>query len=499
MISQALILLLLHQLSVATNQLNYESKVQISETDGFKTAIYYSEWSFPDHSPSEIPLSHITNIYYAFFGIDTHNNNIKFPDKQFDVENNIAISVNTLKKDWEDLTFKNVSVNVNSASDNKLSWVIEYLKSVNSYMDSTKSSVSNDGLIGQLNEMRKLNPRLKVSMSIGGSNSMKQFRGVTKNKKQVRQLALNIAANAEQLGFDGVDIDWEFPNSEYDKEMLYYMVKSLNQSFSSFESSKIISLAIPLDLNTLKYYDFNKMDKYITQYNLMGYDISGKWSSISGFQSNLYEDKNNPTTLLSIDSAIDYLERYIDKSKIILGMPAYGRSFDTDKLYDGFSNCANLPDNVYDDLNDCVINYYNLPPKGYIEVEDTEIGASYAYNNQTGKKGLIVYDTPLISKLKARYAINRGLGGGLWWDSKGDTLLTNTSRSLVYNFIDELGGISKLSTEVSEYVFNDDIPKNIIKVDYNSTIFISKSVGRIQPDNVYTYTVLLVILFFCVY
>ncbi|TID15415.1 hypothetical protein CANINC_004380 [Pichia inconspicua] len=415
------------------------------------TALYFSQWSYPHHLPADIPLSRITNIYFAFADIDTKTYSISFCDDNC-LKNKINFPFQVLKSDVTDLEFKNISDNVNSEFYDSIEWVEVYRSNFQEF-SLVKSQIS-EGLIGQLQQLKKINPRLKMSLSIGGSDSLKSFRTVTTSKKKMKKFVSSIATYVEELGFDGVDIDWEFPRTSNDAILLNKLVKSLYFEFIGGKNSikKLITLAIPLDTEVLKNYDFNQMDQYVNYYNLMGYDISGKWSSRSGFQSQLYTDPNVIGYTISVDNSLKYLSGFIDKAKIVLGMPAYGTTFDTNKLYDQFKGCAKicLNDSQEEENSgyfaDCNIDYHLLPPPGYIEVSNTEVGASYAYSDDSiENKGLIVYDTPEVARLKARYVINNGLAGGFWWDSKGDTLLRNTSRSLVYNFIDELGGVYRLN------------------------------------------------------
>lgn len=442
-------------------------KALTNETEKqYIVALYFSQWSYPNHLPADIPLSRITNLYFAFANIDPQIYSINFGDGNF-LKNKIDFPLQVLISDTQDLEYQNISENTNSECYNLIEWVNDY------YSNFQKLSITNSqfsqGLLGQLQQLKKLNPRLRVSLSIGGSNTFKSFRAVTAYKENMKKFVLNVVTYVERLGFDGVDIDWEFPKTSNDSKMLARLIKNLYLEFTRRNSEKLITLAIPLDTDVLKHFDFYAMDQYINYYNLMGYDITGKWSPRSGFQSQLYTDPNIIGYTISVDNSLKYLSKYINKKKVVLGMPAYGTTFDTNRMYDKFENCAKIDlENIQQDedtdyYEECNIDYHFLPPPGYLEVSNTEIGAAYAYSdNSVENAGLIVYDTPEIARLKARYVIDNGLAGGFWWDSKGDTLIANTSRSLVYNFIDELGGIYVLSRDYP-LSFNGGFDQNMIQ------------------------------------
>lgn len=469
----------------------------------YVSALYYSEWSFPNHVPAQIPLSHVTNVYFAFFDIDKGKKNIKLTNESLDLSSEIEFNTTSIREDCNDLTYFNVSDNVNSEHYKSIPWLDGYLGAAESLVES-ESGIKSQGIIGQMHQLRTLNSRLKISMSIGGANTAKSFTSVTVTKKSTKQFVANIVANVNALGFDGVDIDWEFPSSEHDTKMLTYMLELLKFKFSLAEEDKekIISLAIPLDLDTLRHFDFRMLDQYVNYYNLMGYDISGTWSSMVGFQSQLFPDKSVTGSTISVDNTVKYLEPLVNKSKILLGMPAYGISFNANDLYQDFTGCAPVEnwDSIDDDDKDdkCIIDYVNLPPKGYVEVSDTEIGAAYAHSGPGQPDGIVVYDTPEIARLKAQYVKRNGLGGGMWWDSKGDTLITNTTRSLVYNFVDELGGIYKLSNKMVPFYYNGTLQDGIVSTEVHDGDFESNLSSRMTANTSIIYYALFVYCFIIV-
>lgn len=438
----------------------------------YVSALYYSGYSFPNHLPSDIPLSRITHIFYAFAEIDVLNHNIKFNNEMLELSEDIVLNKTMISQDCEEMLVSNTFNDATTTSPETLPWMESYLTNSETMLALPTIENHSQGIIGQLRNMREINPRLKVLLSVGGSDTSKEFRNICADPAKMQQFAANLIENMDAYGFDGIDIDWEFPSTPEDRKLFTELLKLIHVNFTkkypNQEKRKIITIAIPLDLEVLKFYDFRAIDDYIDHYNLMGYDISGPWSTYSGFHSQLYRDENLRANTLSVDTTIGYLRDFISKSKIILGMPAFGISFNTHKLYDDFTGCANITTNELgksiDDYEDsCTIDYRNLPPPGYIEVSDTGVGAAYAYIEDEHRKGLIVYDTPEISRLKANYVKTNGLGGGMWWDSKGDPLITNTSRSLVYNFVDELGGIDQLVSKVSAVHFDNSLPKHVVK------------------------------------
>lgn len=441
----------------------------------YKSAIYYSEWSYPGHMPSDIPLSQITHLYYSFFKISRKHYNIDFTDESVEIHDEISFNTTTLFEDGLNLNILMNNENYPSSTYQAIPWVNSYLKSV-SNLENVKDPKSY-GIIGQIQQLRKINPRLKILMSIGGENSESDFFHVTKRDHETKLFATEIVANLEAFGFDGIDIDWEFPNKDSSENFIRFL-KYVYSILSKKKEKKILSLAVPVDLESLQFFRLAQIDKYIDQYNLMGYDISTPKSDFSGYQSQLYKDKNGSISSYSIDDTINFMNIFVNVSKILLGMPTYGRSFNVESLYKPFSGCAKIPNFIYDNQNECIIDYINLPPADYIEVSNIEVGTAYAYS--TIHKGLIVYDTPETVRIKAKYVIEKGLGGGMWWDSKGDPLLNNLSRSLVYNFVDQLGGVLNLSSDTSKFQPTGVLMDGIVTEKINNTNFKSNSIKNYE-------------------
>lgn len=146
----------------------------------------------------------------------------------------------------------------------------------------------------------------------------------------------------------------------------------------------------------------------------MAYDYAGSWDTKAGHQSNLYPSSDPSSTPFSTAKAIEYYkDQGISPSKIVLGMPLYGRAFaSTDGLGQPFSGTGegSWEQGVWD--------FKALPQQGAKEMVDKKIGASWSFDAE--KRLMVSYDTKELAQQKAEYIKKENLGGAMWWESSGD-------------------------------------------------------------------------------
>ena len=164
-----------------------------------------------------------------------------------------------------------------------------------------------------------------------------------------------------------------------------------------------LTVACPAGPQNYTIMDIAGMDKYLDFWNLMAYDYSGSWDQITGHQANLKASRENSVaTPFNTEEAVEhYRKQGVAVSKIVIGMPLYGRAFEnTDGLGMPFSGVGQ------GSWENGVFDYKALPLKGAEERYDEEARATYSYDG--ARKQLVTYDTPRMAREKAEWLKRHG-------------------------------------------------------------------------------------------
>ena len=315
------------------------------------------------------------------------------------------------------------------------------------------------GCLKQLYLLKKKNRSLKILLSVGGWTYSSNFAAPASTAAGREKFATSCVQLVKDLGLDGIDVDWEYPKTLEEghnfAELLGAVRKALDEYASKLPGEAKnyhfeLTVACPAGEQNYKHLPLGEMDRHLDFWNLMAYDYAGSWDSVVGHQANLHacHGANAASTPFSTDAAVEAYTTSphhhghhgssnggVHPSKIILGMPLYGRAFEnTDGLgkpYQGVGQ-GSWEQGVYD--------YKALPLPGHEERLDHEAGASYSYGG--ANRTLVSYDTPEMAARKAAWIREKGLGGGMWWESSADKV--GPGQSLIEVVVQGLGGKDKL-------------------------------------------------------
>lgn len=273
--------------------------------------------------------------------------------------------------------------------------------------------------LNQLVNLRKENPDLQVIAAIGGWGA-DGFSDAALTPASRYNFARQVNSLINQYKLDGVDIDWEYPGSKAagikarpeDKENFTLLLTAIRDVIGDNKWLSVASVGDNAILN--RGIEVDKIAPLINYFNLMSYDFTAGETGEMGqrHQSNLYESSLSLPGY-SVDKWIKNLENAgMPKSKILLGLPFYGR-------------LGAKITRSFDDLRE---NYINK--NGFIYNFDNQAQVPYLT-----KDGLfaMAYDNELSIYLKGQYVLKNCLGGLFAWTSTYDQ--ANILARAMYNSI----------------------------------------------------------------
>lgn len=166
------------------------------------------------------------------------------------------------------------------------------------------------------------------------------------------------------------------------------------------EDRYILTAALSANRAVLQYIDARRAADYLDFVNLAAYDFFGEWTHRAGHHAQLYAmSKDDPSGA----SGVQFLmAQGFPAKKILLGIPAFGRSF----LH------AAGPGHKFRGVGgeDGSFEYADLPRRGAREVVDRRAVAAQCVG---GDGGFVSYDNPDTVKMKAGFCKQKGLGVSL--------------------------------------------------------------------------------------
>lgn len=180
---------------------------------------------------------------------------------------------------------------------------------------------------------------VKVLLGLGGWNDSKddKYSRLAGDPQSRKNFAGYVEGVIEQYGFDGLDLDWEFPvcwqgdcsrGPRQDRENFLGLLRDLSEALTP----KGLLLSIAVSANKIAvdrgYVNISQIAQYVDWVGVVAYDYHSGWGSETGHVASLYHHPDEISPFLNANFSVRYwIKKGMPAEKIVMGIPTYGSSF----------------------------------------------------------------------------------------------------------------------------------------------------------------------------
>jgi chitinase len=262
---------------------------------------------------------------------------------------------------------------------------------------------------------------VKVILLIGGD-----VPALENNRALLNTVVANVQSFVMANGYDGVDLDWEYPETPADRKVMVQLMTALRVALPS--PTYLLSIdAAPWGGYG---YDLDHLKTVLDFFNVMMYDCAGPWTDDAQLNSPIYWDWHDPEPWEcqpggSVEDAANIFLKHVPASQLNMGTPFYGYVYR--KVSGLFGQCPNIghtPDQSCDSLVDAQVYGRFLKKRinkdGWQTYYDPVSWVPYMLRKD-GTPGFITYDDSFSTFTRVSYADwTRGLGGSFMWSLDAD-------------------------------------------------------------------------------
>jgi chitinase len=268
---------------------------------------------------------------------------------------------------------------------------------------------------------------VKVLLGLGGGSNGKNFTAMVRDQAKSQRFIREIVAMAGAYGYDGLDIDWEFPAAG-DEDVLVRFVTDLHRELKAANPQALLGIALPKGNYYGQWFRANEIKDKLDIVQIMTYDFHGPWTPHAGYNASLYGTNTDSIDgrSLTFDSAVDYwLNRGFSREQILVGIPLYGHGFKAK----GWGQ-PNTEKSAYPDVT--FLQVRRMLDQGWLRHWDSEAAVPWMISPDGTE--IISYDDEASVLLKGAWAQRKGVGGIFFWNiaqdfSDGENLLVKEARA----------------------------------------------------------------------
>ncbi|HEX3855606.1 MAG TPA: glycoside hydrolase family 18 protein [Polyangiaceae bacterium] len=285
-------------------------------------------------------------------------------------------------------------------------------------------SFKDDKGLGLVRGLKTAYPHLKVLISIGGW-AAEGFSDAALSAESRERFAESALSFMHEHGFDGLDLDWEYPGSSFagirsrpeDRDNFTALLSLLRQKLDAASDAEartgnaryLLSIATGASAEHVAGVDIAQVAPILDFIGLMTYDLYNGWSTRTGHHANLFDSLSDPEGDSGDKTVRLFLDAGAPAHKLLLGAAFYGRGMN---VVSGGSSELNQPSEPGSNFTRTYDEIMSLSAPEWTRHWDEAAQAPYLRQSAS----FLSYEDPAALQRKARYTLERGLGGVMFWE-----------------------------------------------------------------------------------
>lgn len=284
--------------------------------------------------------------------------------------------------------------------------------------------------IKKLTDLKKINPDLKVLVSVGGWGWSGRFSDAALSDSSRSRFALSVAQFIRDYELDGIDIDWEYPNqpgagNTYRPEDVHnftLLLECIRKNIDSLAREEkrvkpyLLTIATGGDSVYVANTELGALSHYVDYINIMSYDLHNGLTYQAGHHSNLFVSSSDAPNGDATDRAVKmHIDAGVSRDKLNIGVPFYGRMWrGVEPVNNGLYRMARTTGSgiPYSEV------LRALADPAFKRIYDSSACAPFLWNLKDSV--FISYDDETSLAAKMQYVRSEKLGGVMFWEYAED-------------------------------------------------------------------------------